>query len=123
MSELTKKVGSYWQDTINVLLGLWLIASPWALGFATETTLAWNVWVTGMIIAVVAIAALIAFQTWEEWINVALGAWLTVSPWVLGFTGNDAAMWNAIAVGVVVAGLALWSSTIEHDGDGLLSHS
>ncbi len=123
MSELTKRAGSYWQDTINVLLGLWLIISPWALGFAGDTTLAWNVWTVGAIIAVVAIAALVAFQRWEEWINVALGAWLIASPWVLGFAGNEAAMWNAVVVGIAVGGLALWSSMIEHERGGLSSPS
>jgi hypothetical protein len=26
-----------------------------------------------------------ALQRWEEWLNIALAAWIVVSPWLLGF--------------------------------------
>jgi hypothetical protein len=47
------------------------------------------------------------FRPWEEWINVALGAWLAVSPWVLGTT-IPAAVINSVTVGALIAGLALY---------------
>jgi hypothetical protein len=50
--------------------------------------------------AVAAIAALAAFQKWEEWVNAALGAWLIVSPFILGFGSVTAALWNQLIVGV-----------------------
>lgn len=103
-----------WQDAINVVLGLWLVVSPWALGYATQTAPAWNAYVLGVIIAVAAIAALVAFHTWEEWVSVVLGAWLVVSPWILGFTSLTAAFWNQIVVGLVVGVLALWSALTTH---------
>lgn len=97
-----------WQDAVNTVLGVWLVVSPWVLGYATATTPAWNAWVLGVVIAVTGIAALTAFHRWEEWVNAVLGAWLVVSPWLLGFTGLTAALWNQIVVGIVVAGLAIW---------------
>lgn len=44
---------------------------------------------------------------WEEWVNVVLGVWLILSPWILGFSGMTNAMWNAVIVGLLVGVLAL----------------
>ncbi len=121
MSDFAKKLSSCWQDIVNVVLGIWLIAAPAVLGYVSSSAAATNAWVVGVIIAVAAIAALVAFQKWEEWVNMALGAWLIVSPWVLGFADLGVALWNQIIVGVLVAGLALWSAAIEHEEGGLFS--
>ena len=61
-------------------------------------------------IAVLAIAALAAFAVWEEWLNLIVGLWTLVSPWVLGFLGTTA-MTVHVIIGVAVAILAaieLW---------------
>ena len=115
MSKLWSTLSRQWQDALNALLGLWLIVSPWALGFVSETAPAWNAWVPGVIIAVAAIAALVAFHAWEEWVTAALGAWLVVSPWILGFVALTIAFWNTVLVGVVVAALALWGAMTAED--------
>ncbi|MGC1925139.1 MAG: SPW repeat protein, partial [Pseudolabrys sp.] len=47
------------------------------------------------------------FRRWQEWINVALGAWLIASTWVLGIV-TPAARTNFILVGVLVVALALY---------------
>jgi hypothetical protein len=56
------------------------------LSYATETTPAWNAHGVGVVVAVAAFAALVAFHQWEEWVNAALAAWLIVSPYLLGFS-------------------------------------
>jgi hypothetical protein len=66
--------------------------------------------VSGAAIAILSLAAIIAFSKWEEWINLLLGFWLIVSPWVLGFP-HTSAMHFSIAAGAAVAFLAaleLW---------------
>ncbi|MDX2005964.1 MAG: SPW repeat protein [Meiothermus sp.] len=45
-------------------------------------------------------------QRWQDWGNVFLGAWLSTSPWLLGYVGSPAATWNALIVGALVAVLA-----------------
>jgi len=111
----------HWQDWGNLVLGLWVFFSPWVFQFTlptgAETTSAvtsgapmWNLYIVGIAVAALALAAIFAFQTWEEWTNLALGAWLFVSPWVLGFSSSAFLMWNAVIVGalvVVLAGLAI----------------
>lgn len=39
-------------------------------------------------------------QRWEDWVNLVIGVWLFVSPWILGFTGETAAAWNAYLLGI-----------------------
>lgn len=108
----TRSVPKFWQDWVTLLLGVWLFAAPWALGYMNLPAAAWNSWIFGVVIAAFSVAALIQFQTWEEWVNVAVGIWLLVSPWVLGFASNETAtaLWNHVAVGLVVGGLALWDA-------------
>jgi hypothetical protein len=116
MTNFNEKLAARWKDAANLLLGLWLIASPWALGFASQQTQAWNAWGVGAVVAVAAFAALIAFHAWEEWVNAALAAWLIVSPWVLGFATQTAATWNQVVVGLVVGCLAVWAALTAENG-------
>ena len=88
------------------------------MGFGAEQPAAVNAYVVGAIIAVMALMALMAlfaFQAWEEWVSGLLGAWLVISPWVLGFSGSSTAMLTHVAVGVAAIMLAIWS-TNEHAG-------
>jgi SPW repeat len=39
---------------------------------------------------------------WEDWVVVALGAWMLASPWVLRFSDSNAATFNALAMGTVL---------------------
>lgn len=116
MNDVTEKLAARWKDVANLVLGLWLIASPWVLTFTTQQYPTWNAWIAGGLVALVAIAALASFQLWEEWVTALLGAWLIVSPWVLEFTGQQAVMWNHVAVGVLVTILAIWTVTSESGG-------
>jgi hypothetical protein len=97
-------------DWINLLLGIALLISPWVMGFATGTPMI-NAVVGGLIILAVAIMALVSFAVWEEWINLLLGLWVLISPWVLGFAGTTAAVQTHVVIGIAVAVLAaieLW---------------
>lgn len=40
-------------------------------------------------------------------INLLLGAWLFLTPWIFGFVADSAASWTAWIAGVVIAGLAV----------------
>jgi hypothetical protein len=97
-------------DVANLILGAFLFLSPWIFGFEAGTA-AQNAHIAGIVIAVLAIAALAAFTVWEEWLNLLVGLWTLVAPWVLGFQGNTTAMTIHVIVGVIVAVLAaveLW---------------
>jgi hypothetical protein len=68
----------HWQDPVSALLGVWLIVSPWVLGFQSETAVMANFVVAGIALAAVALGAVFLPQAWEEWTEVALGVWLAV---------------------------------------------
>jgi SPW repeat len=102
-----------WQNWLIALLGLWVIVSPWAVPYFYPAEVAtgmvmWNHIVVGLALAVMGVAALAAYQMWEEWVDVILGAWLVASPWILGFAGMTALMWNAVIMGAVVVVLSGW---------------
>lgn len=47
----------FWQEQINVLLGAWVFAAPWALGFAggPYTAASWDHWIVGALIFILSI--------------------------------------------------------------------
>jgi hypothetical protein len=103
-----------WQDWANLALGAWMILSPWALGFAdASSAAAWSAWGLGAAIVVFAGIAVYMPKAWEEGINVLLGVGLLVSPWVLDFATQSTPTSNAVIVGVLVAGLALWAMLMD----------
>lgn len=112
----------HWQDWVNGLLGFWIFISPWALQHTMPSDAAvgglamWNLWTVGVVVLVVAAIALFAYQAWEEWTNVALGTWLLVSPWLLGFSASMALLWNAVIVGIAVVLFAGWALIEDQSG-------
>lgn len=98
-------------DIVNIIVGIGLALTPWLAGFSSETHAATNAWVVGVVIALVAIGALVSFREWEEWVNLLLGLWAIISPWVVGFSSNSAATYSHLIAGIIVAVLAatkLW---------------
>jgi len=100
--------GKHAQDWINLVLAVVLFITPWVFGFATEQYASWNAWVGGVLVGAVAIGALGAFREWEEWLNLLLGIWVIVAPWVLGFAAITAAMSAHVVLGLLIAASAAW---------------
>jgi SPW repeat len=99
-----------WQSWLNVIVGIWLFISPWVLGTTSDNAAAWNAWIIGAAIFVVALIALgTPTAVVAPWINVILGVWLFISPWVLSYTGTSDAAVNAWVFGVVTVLVALWA--------------
>jgi hypothetical protein len=105
-----------WQDSANLVLGLWLAISPWILPNAGQGA-AWNAHLTGLVIAGVAAAALAAYDVWKETVNLILAIWLIVSPWFLGYSWQGAVFYNQLGVGFLLG--TLWLATPNTDTGGL----
>ena len=42
-------------------------------------------------------------KRWQDWLNLLIGIWLFISPWVIGFAGTEnGASWNAWILGVAI---------------------
>jgi len=98
-----------WCDVANLILGAILFFSPWMFGYGAGMA-SQNAYIAGIVIAVLAIAALAAFAVWEEWLNLIVGLWTLVSPWVLGFQGTTAMTVHVIigAAVAILAAIELW---------------
>src|SRR5258707_7503319 len=70
-------------DIVNAVLGVCLALAPWALGFTGEAAAAWNAWIVGAAIALVAVGALVAFTQLEEMAYLTLGVSAVLAPWLL----------------------------------------
>lgn len=93
-------------NALNVLLGAALLLTPWYLGLDSETAAARNAVLCGIAIAAVAVLALSKTYDWEEYVNLALGLWVAVAPWALGFAESGYPMGAHVVIGLAVAALA-----------------
>ena len=104
-----------WQDWVTLVLGIWLFFSPWIVGFYQHMPEAsWNFFALGVALVVFAAFGLNLRSLWEEWVNLVLGIWLIISPWVLRFADQGHARNDAVIVGVIVAAMAIWALLEKH---------
>lgn len=100
-------------DLYNLAAAIFLLAAPWMFVHANPTA-AVDLRASGAAIAILSLAAMIAFSVWEEWINLLVGGWLIVSPWLLGFA-HTRAMHFGIAAGAVVMFMSLLEVWLEYE--------
>lgn len=53
-----------------------------------------------------------AARRWQDWANCGLGLLLAVSPWLLQFTGLEAATLNAVIIGGLICALSALALTL-----------
>ncbi len=98
-------------SVLNVLAGIWLIISPWVLGFNDLQAAFWNTLLVGIAVLVLAAIRLATTGTpGLSWINLILGVWLIISPFALAFAAAQTAMGNAIFLGILVGIFSLWAA-------------
>jgi len=106
-----------WEDWCSWLLGLWLCISPWALRFDLEPTPTRTAVISGILLILAEMLTLSIYRAWEEWINVILGAWMAICPFILGIRSSEARV-TLIVVGFLVMALAfyeLWETRRRPD--------
>ncbi len=105
----------HWQDAVNAVIGVWMVVSPWALGYAGETAAATNAVLAGAVLLAVALGAMLMPRAWEEWSEAVVGLWLVASPWIVGFAAHMDARNVALCTGIVVLVLALWTLAADKE--------
>ncbi|HEX8012495.1 MAG TPA: SPW repeat protein [Casimicrobiaceae bacterium] len=98
-----------WEDWLGIGLGVWLLASPWALGFSDQQAATMNALIIGSILVLEEFLEVGVHETVEEWIDLVVGLWLMVSPLVLGFTSYVGASVNTVLVGLLTVVFAAWA--------------
>jgi SPW repeat len=94
-------------DFIKLALAAFLILTPWVFGFTSAAVASGNAWISGAVIGSVSVVAIFALAEWEEWVSLIFGAWVAISPWLLGYHATViSAMRANAAIGVAVVLLA-----------------
>lgn len=100
----------------NALIGIWLIFSPLIYIFTPATlTSTWNGVLAGALIAIFgAVRATYPRQhPGLSWINLVLGTWTAMSPWLFGYL-SGIQMWNSLFAGLAVIALAVCSGSATY---------
>jgi hypothetical protein len=96
------------------LVGAWEVIAVAVLGYSASSAALWDAILVGAVLVVLGIWAALSNQTGTDraldWINVVLGVWLIIAPFLLGYSALTAALWNDIIVGIVVVVLAGWAA-------------
>ena len=103
-----------WEDMVELLLAIWIIGSPFFLGFFSVGSASATLMLIGTFIFLISQLGLSTQEPWEEWVNLALAAILLVSPWLFGFADHTVAMVNSVASAICVAIFALLSMLHEY---------
>ena len=93
-----------WITTLFFVSGLWLMLSPYVLGYSWHPSVWWNALVIGAGLLVLAVVRYSNPQRFDRlrWTALVLGAWMVASPFVADFYHLATPTWNAVIVGAVV---------------------
>jgi hypothetical protein len=100
-------------EVYQLVLAVFLFVSPWLFAFV-HGTLRVDTWVSTALVAVMSFGALIAFRDWKEWINCIprlVDCGVTVGIWL-----STAAMLVNLAIGILIAYLAMLELWLIHNG-------
>lgn len=103
-----------WQPIVALALGVYVLVSPWLIpyfrrGPVLDASSVWSLYLAGVAVVIVAAFAILSFRLWEVWVQVLLGLWIVIAPWVLGFASSRALAWNSVIVGIVLIVVSLGS--------------
>jgi hypothetical protein len=103
-------VSTRWASWVNLILGAILFISPWYSVTWFNPASSWDAWICGIVIMLVAIWALVSnMPTYVWWVNVLLGIWVFIAPWILRFgTIANIEAWTHWIIGVLVFLCAGW---------------
>jgi hypothetical protein len=103
-----------WEDWVGMGLGALILVSPFLVNDQFEQAMTLNALLTGLLVIIVSELELYGAVTWEAWeevISAALGVWLMVSPFVLGYANaGQLRFWHFVlgALVVLLAAVEFW---------------
>ena len=102
----------HWQDVASLLVGVWLVLSPFALGFTAVVT--WITLVLGLSVIVFAVEGFVIPSDLEEWGELLIGLALLVVPWTVGYEPELATV-SSMVSGTLVILFAAWELATDRD--------
>jgi hypothetical protein len=110
----------HWQDIASLLVGVWLVVSPFLLGFAGAAT--WVTIVLGLFVILFAVEGFVIPSYLEEWGELLLGLALLVAPWTVGYESVSATV-SSVVSGILVILFAAWELMTDRDFHQLVARS
>ena len=105
---------SGWKSSIELVIGLWLLFSPLALGFFNNPSAALVTILVATTVFFVSQLGIANQQPWEEWVNLIAAVILIAAPWVLGYASVAAAVWNSVICGGLLVLLTVLTMVEEY---------
>jgi len=94
-----------WSQIPLLVLGLWLVVSPFSLGYR-NVPLIWSDVISGILVTALAVIAFRTKRVWAAWANTFVGLWLAFAP--VAFRTPDAAAYaNDTLIGMLVMTFAV----------------
>ena len=112
INNITLKNAQRWQDWLTLLVGIWLFISPWIFGFR-HTSFVWNPFIMGALVFLFSIWEIVNGKIVAETINLIIGIWIFISPWVLGFSHSPNAAWIMFVFGAILILADVWGIGIS----------
>lgn len=109
--------GPRWQNWLGVLLGFYMLLTPWIIPaiFPVAPASAAIIiagLIAGLTLASVSLVGIVDPEIWIDWLKYFLSFGLLLTPWLLGFNDNIFFTFNFVFAGmllIVVSGLAFAS--------------
>ncbi len=103
--------GARTASVLTLFAGIWLIISPFWMGFYTSPVPLWNTLLVGIAVTILALvrACYPSENVGLSWINLILGVWLIVSPFFLPFRDAVVPFRVDLITGIFIGLTALWS--------------
>lgn len=98
-----------WISWVTFVVGVWLIAAPFALGYSGTFQAATNDVGLGVLIAAWSLwmALKAGAPGWLDWALMLFGVWTIIAPFALGYSSTTNAVANDVAAGVIVVALGI----------------
>lgn len=89
---------------INLILGIWLLLSPFAIGTTAMSATVGNNVVLGILLIATSwwILAAVNQVAGVSWFQMLCGIWLVIAPFVLHYSAMSHALANDVVVGIIV---------------------
>jgi hypothetical protein len=99
-----------WEDWCSLAFGVVILFSPAFAPIADLPLATLNALVVGFLLILLAWQELMLLETWEEPVELVLGIWLMLSPWLLGYAERIDAAALHVGLGALVGVLSLLES-------------
>lgn len=100
-----------WEDYAGLMLGIVVLLSPWMAGQTAHSAAVTSASLTGLALIVVAGLEIMRLYRWHEVATLLMGAWLFLSPFMLGYSQMSPLGPTHILLGSVIgmlASLEMW---------------